>query len=142
MICGVRCVKVNKYQLTREHFEFALHRLANFSHIIFVEDMEESFDKFAKAYGWQYNFGNSIHNQRLDPSLLSKRSQRHDTWDPYMTVLDDALYEFARRKYSNVPNDELLRMENFTNQALLDEYFRDGPSRECTNECCGVCSIW
>jgi hypothetical protein len=131
-------MKVSKFQLTREHFDYTLHRLANFSHVIFVEDLEASFGKFAAAYGWQYNFGGVKQHQHLDP----KKQMELHSLDPYMTVLDDALYEFAKRKYHHLSDDELWDMNNFANQLLVDDYFRNGPSRGCINECCGECSKW
>jgi hypothetical protein len=139
MICGSRCKTTPKYQITQELFDYTLHRLANFSHVIFVEDMEESFGKFAKAYGWQYNMA---HTKRLNVTTLTNILENEAAWDPFMSVLDDALYEFARRKYHNVIPEELWRTNNFANQDMVDKYFRDGPSRNCKNECCGTCSKW
>jgi hypothetical protein len=156
MICGVRCSKIKKYQLTQDLFDYTLRRLANFSHILFVETMEESYAKFAQAYGWNYksdgdgsNSSNKSihHHQRLDVSTLSTLLATQ-YWDPYMSVLDDALYEFAQRKYHHdhdpisLPDKLFWNVNNFTNQRLVEEYFQLGPSRGCVNECCGECSKW
>jgi hypothetical protein len=194
MICGSRCIDVPKYQLTKELFNYTLERIwYNFSYIIFVEDMEESFSRFATAYGWNNdtNGNDSISSTktRTKPAIQQQHQQQRDQttatqtkkssssslrgWDPYMSVLDDALYEFAKRKYyydiridnatnnnSNNSNTEganssssdlsasssslasLPLSEKFKNPALIDQYFREGHSRNCTNACCGVCSKW
>jgi hypothetical protein len=201
MICGSRCIDVPKYQLTKELFNYTLERIwYNFSYIIFVEDMEESFNRFATAYGWNNNTNSSISSSssttRTEAETAIQQQQQRDKttstqtdkssssllywWDPYMSVLDDALYEFAKRKYyydirtdnaannnsnnsnpegtnSSSPSDlsasssssssssplaSLPLLEKFKNQDLVDQYFREGHSRNCTNACCGVCSKW
>ena len=188
MICGSRCIDVPKYQLTKELFNYTLERIwYNFSYIIFVEDMEESFNRFATAYGWNNdtNDSDSIpstattrrqtaiqHQQHRDKTTATQTEKSSSSslhgWDPYMSVLDDALYEFAKRKYdydsrtddvatSNWNNNKngtnssshlststvsLPLLEIFKNQDLLDQYFREGHLRNCTNACCGVCSKW
>jgi hypothetical protein len=205
MICGSRCNDVPKYQLTKELFNYTLERIwYNFSYIIFVEDMEESFNRFATAYGWNNNTNSSISSSssssttRTEAETAIQQQQQRDKttstqtdkssssllywWDPYMSVLDDALYEFAKRKYyydirtdnaannnsnnsnpegtnSSSPSDlsassssssssspsplaSLPLLEKFKNQDLVDQYFREGHSRNCTNACCGVCSKW
>jgi len=201
MICGSRCIDVPKYQLTKELFNYTLERIwYNFSYIIFVEDMEESFSRFATAYGWNNDTSDndSISSTTTRTvTAIQQQQQQHDKttnitqtdkssssllywWDPYMSVLDDALYEFAKRKYyydirtdnaannnsnnsnpegtnSSSPSDlsasssssssssplaSLPLLEKFKNQDLVDQYFREGHSRNCTNACCGVCSKW
>jgi len=203
MICGSRCIDVPKYQLTKELFNYTLERIwYNFSYIIFVEDMEESFNRFATAYGWNNNTNSSISSSssttrtEAETAIQQQQQQQRDKttstqtdkssssllywWDPYMSVLDDALYEFAKRKYyydirtdnaannnsnnsnpegtnSSSPSDlsasssssssssplaSLPLLEKFKNQDLVDQYFREGHSRNCTNACCGVCSKW
>jgi len=193
MICGSRCIDVPKYQLTKELFNYTLERIwYNFSHIIFVEDMEESFNRFATAYGWNNdtNDSDSIsstattriqtalqHQQHRDKTTATQTEKSSSSslhgWDPYMSVLDDALYEFAKRKYEcdsrtddvansnsnnnkngtnsssplstskvSLPLASLPLLEKFKNQDLLDQYFREGHLRNCTNACCGVCSKW
>lgn len=193
MICGSRCIDVPKYQLTKELFNYTLERIwYNFSHIIFVEDMEESFNRFATAYGWNNdtNDSDSISSTATTRIQTASQHQQHrgkttatqtekssssslHGWDPYMSVLDDALYEFAKRKYEcdsrtddvansnsnnnkngtnssfhlstsvvSLPLASLPLSEKFKNQDLLDQYFREGHLRNCTNACCGVCSKW
>ena len=151
MICGSPCVNVPKYQITQELFEHSLERLwTNFSHILFVENMEESYAKFATAYGW-------------DPAMKTEKKKEAKTndeqtagntnlavplhADPFLTVLDNAMYEFAQRKYKleNTENANLTwtkEYEKFQNQELVDLYFSEGPLKNCTNPCCGYCSKW
>ena len=66
-------------------------------------------------------------------------------YDPFMTVLDDALYEFARRRYDEnnyTNNDTALWVKAFANTSTVQRYFLDGITRNCTNPCCGKCSKW
>ncbi|VEU44438.1 unnamed protein product [Pseudo-nitzschia multistriata] len=152
MICGTRCSAVPKYGITLELFRHALDRLwEDVSHVLFVEDMEESFGRFAEAYGWEpYD--------PPDPGPSPRTAGANGSaWDPYMFVLDDALYEFAKQKQADtrnatgqngrrnatgVPGARGSWRRPFRNQALVDGYFREGPSRNCTNACCGRCSEW
>jgi len=212
MICGTRCATVPKYRIPKDLFEHALERLwVDFSHLLFVEDMEESFGRFAHAYGWKTTTNHNDtstgtgtgtghrHSNSKTPSHPHKSTPTNpfvssintnananananatsEWWDPYVSVLDDALYEFAKRKHrfasanhtanigidNNNDNDNAIRKNSsssssrtttttttrpvwnkeykpFENQALVDEYFREGPSRNCTNPCCGYCSKW
>ena len=178
MICGSPCVNVPKYQITRKLFEHSLERIwVHFSHVLFVEDMEASFARFASAYGWDPEAKNKDEPTNSKPKNVAKKSsfQRNDhrnfsqaifDLDPFMTALDDALYEFALRKYNagvvpdrnsitNTSNDNdndnsslpqrLVWKKDyapFQNQDLVDSYFKEGPLKNCTNPCCGYCSIW
>ena len=179
MICGSPCVGIPKYKITRTLFEHSLEKLwVNFSHVLFVEDMEASFARFAKAYGWdtEYNdeSSSSLRNNGKKPAVPGWKAVALDgvspfSADPYMTVLDDALYEFALRKYhvalesdnsssnnsigSNASSSLQLLPQPprlvwkkdypfFQNQDLVDDYFREGPLTNCTNPCCGYCSKW
>eukprot|EP00536_Pseudo-nitzschia_multiseries_P001944 jgi/Psemu1/4577/gm1.4577_g len=167
MICGAKCLAVPKFQITRDIFEYTLKRLwTDFSHILFVEDMEKSFGIFAEAYGWT-NRSNTISNSTMAKDSHSKPKKDSSPklpkwWDPYMSVLDNALYEFAKRKHrlgiaarNNISADKthynssrIMRpvwnedYEPFKNQALVDDYFREGPLRNCANSCCGYCTKW
>ena len=202
MICGTRCRDVPKYRLTQDLFEYTMLRLwYNFTHILFVEDMDNSFRRFATAYGWTIPSSTAT-TKNATPAIVTippsdtkkvkkKKKQflsslSNSSWDPYMSVLDDALYEFAKRKYyynttasttnhspdvfdSAIPSNSSNNSSNgglpisfissssslslypslpsavsgsFANQKLVDEYFCDGSKRNCTNACCGVCSVW
>jgi hypothetical protein len=151
MICGVRCTNITKYQISQDLFRYTLQRLVLFAHIIFVDDMELSFGKFARAYGWQYHI--AYHGQSMDTSAImnttlsetKEEEEEEEDWDPYMSALDDALYEFAQYKYHHASQDDLstkIDTLGFSNRALVEEYFQLGPSRGCSNQCCGVCTKW
>jgi len=169
MICGTKCLKVRKFQITKDLFEYTLKRLwTDFSHVIFVEDMEESFGAFAKAYNWtkfSKPSSNATSNSTLEKIVPYKPTEDVKIpkwWDPHMTVLDDALYELAKRKYSlatsaskkitmdgnHSKSSRITRpmwnvdYEPFANQGLVDKYFREGPLRNCANSCCGYCTKW
>lgn len=145
MICGVKCSRIPKYQLSHDVFRYTIDRLAKFAHIIFVEDMEASFARFAKAYGWQYNVA-TTGQRRMNAFELTEVLETHtEGWDPFMSVLDDALYELAQRKYEEATDKELLKMIDdveFANKDMVEEYFTEGPKKGCSNECCGICSKW
>ncbi len=144
MICGPKCLDVPKYGITKELFDYTLEKLwTNFSHILFVEDMEESFARFAKSYGW--NKLDSTRNEKKNDGKKKSKdssslSMAYD--EPFLTALDDALYELAKRKYNSANGDSLPDVRPFENQKMVDAYFREGPSRNCTNPCCGYCSKW
>ena len=190
MICGTRCTNIPKFQLTPELFEYTLQRISLFSHVIFLEDMKDTYETFRKSMGWnkktivhenknkEYIVApSSISNSKSSNRLLSNmtttaninnssgnnnnnnNNNYSDTtnnnivYEPFMTVLDDALYEFARRKYENKKNGTVLlssssssssswEKEQFNNQELIKQYFQEGSSRDCTNPCCGECSVW
>ena len=191
MICGTRCTNIPKFQITPELFEYTLQRISLFSHVIFLEDMKDTYETFRKSMGWnkktivhenknkEYIVApSSISNSKSSNRLLSNmtttaninnssgnnnnnnnNNNYSDTtnnnivYEPFMTVLDDALYEFARRKYENKKNGTVLlssssssssswEKEQFNNQELIKQYFQEGSSRDCTNPCCGECSVW
>jgi len=163
MICGSRCKNVSKFQLTPDLLEHTLKRLSLFSHIMFLEDMENTYNTFTKAMGWKnrkitHENRNKMTILSRNTTALSEMKMTADTnnssisintvYDPFMTVLDDALYEFARRKYDSENNNKIATVllswekEQFNNQEIIQQYFQNGYSRNCTNPCCGECSKW
>jgi len=163
MICGSRCKNVSKFQLTPDLLEHTLKRLSLFSHIMFLEDMENTYNTFTKAMGWKnrkitHENRNKMTILSRNTTALSEMKMTADTnnssisintvYDPFMTVLDDALYEFARRKYDSKNNNKIATVllswekEQFNNQEIIQQYFQNGYSRNCTNPCCGECSKW
>ena len=154
MICGTKCLNTPKYQITKDLFEYSLEKLwVNFSHILFVEDMEASYARFASAYGWtglenkKSKKKKSSNDNRNSSSFSLSLSLSTAYGDSFLTVLDDAMYEFARRKYYNATAKNISSLQKpdyapFENQIMVDAYFREGPTRNCTNPCCGYCSKW
>jgi hypothetical protein len=155
VLCGPRCLQPNKYALTRDMFQYTLDRLRLFEDILFVEDMAHSFRKFTKKHQWTgmpmiekntaldvtWKKSNEQNRNFLLPLLKNdaRDSEAHD-WDPLMSALDNALYEFGQRKEAG-----LEPFDNFTVsvQQELDQYFDTGPFRNCTNICCGTtCSVY
>ena len=138
ILCGPRCLDMNKYQLTREIFQYTLNRLRLFEDILFVEDLENSYRKFATKHDWpktpMYQ-----ENVARDAESRSSLVSEYD-WDPLMSALDDALYEFGQRKEAGLePFDEFSPHI----QEQLDNYFSQGPSKNCTTVCCGdICSLY
>jgi hypothetical protein len=146
ILCGPTCLHNSKFQITRDLFQYTLQRLALFEDILFVEDMSNSYSKFAKKHGWRHYVTSdpnknatelSAHNVRSDPNKNATELSAQG-WDPLMSALDDALYEFAKRKDAGM---EPLDAFSTGTQAALDNYFETGMERGCTNKCCaGSCS--
>jgi len=93
-VCGTRCMGKPKYTVTREDFYYTLKRLENFTDILFLEDFDASYAKFAKKHGWSA----PAEKKRLSSTFgISTAKSDEDEWDSRMSALDDALYEFAKR---------------------------------------------
>lgn len=141
MICGAKCKYIPKYQLTEELFQYTLTRLSQFAHVFFVEDIQVSFGRVAQAFGWNSTVDSEHRYKHLEPEELTDKVT-NQYWDPFMSTLDDALYQFARSKYENGTKWSSTTGMKFANQELLNEYFQTGPNRGCSNPCCGECSKW
>ena len=89
-ICGTRCVLIPKYGLSVSDFTFAAHRLANFSHIVFMHDFDTSFAKMARALSWR------VETPRRLQAARPYNSTPDSSGTKAMTFLDDLLYEYAR----------------------------------------------
>jgi hypothetical protein len=143
MICGSKCAEIPKYQITPELFKYTLMRLDKFSHVMFLEDMEHSFGEFTRQMGWNTPVNASVlhQNAKVENPTKFSRLPVENVWDPFMTVLDDALYDHARQKYQERRIDNVV-VGPATDHDLVRDYFQHGPSRNCANACCGECSIW
>lgn len=146
MICGAKCLNTPKFQLTPDLFRITLERLSLFSHILFVEDMEASYDKFSSTVGWDRAKQLRHENQRIDSrekkTVAELMADNNLSYDPFTTVLDDALYGFARQRYeSNYANDDTA-IDEILNSKPVREYFEGGKKRGCKNPCCGKCSAY
>lgn len=137
IICGPKCMDQAKFQISKDIFKYALERLSKFRHIIFVEDLKNSFDQFAKSYGWKPHNPKKVKN--VDAKSKKHGEAKKHEWNPLMSALDDALYEFALRMFRN---DTEHLWEPFTSQKQVDEYFEHGPKYGCENGCCGKCSAY
>ena len=89
-ICGTRCVLIPKYGLSVSDFTFAAHRLANFSHIVFMHEFDTSFAKMARALSWR------VATPRRLQAARPYNSTPDSSGTKAMTFLDDLLYEYAR----------------------------------------------
>eukprot|EP00934_Nitzschia_sp_Nitz4_P008628 Nitzschia sp. Nitz4//scaffold70_size99833//11331//12560//NITZ4_004584-RA/size99833-processed-gene-0.91-mRNA-1//1//CDS//3329557102//8618//frame0 len=142
ILCGPKCRPQPKYQITRDQFEYALQRLTRFSFVLLVEDMQGSYDKIAAHYNWT-RYGDIVRGDFLKKNGNQNANKKPpeiplslEPWDPSMSALDDALYEFAQRK--NRGDEDLWRQ--FSNQEALDAYFRAGPSEQYTHICGASCT--
>ena len=96
-ICGTRCRGKLKYTLDRSDFNHTLARLHHFDSILFLEDFETSFAKFARKHEWK---SLSLDKKRISPPVvgtLAKFANDDSLWDYQESALDDALYEYAQR---------------------------------------------
>jgi len=151
MICGSKCLDLPKFQITPELFEYTLQRLSLFAHVLFVEDLEDSYKTFARAVGWNRAVKVGHENKKMGLSksktqtVPEKMAENNLRYDPFMTALDDELYAFARKRYEGNYTDEstaALLVKEFAASKVLEDYFRDGASRNCKDPCCGECSKW
>jgi len=132
MICGPKCLDIPKFQITPELFRYTLERLSRFSHVLFLEDIKTSYAKFAKALKWNFAPTVGHENKRrnvnkdeavVQPKVSDLMAANNLTYDPFMTALDDALYEFARMRY----DDDMVSGNN-TLISFIDNH---GKSNEC-----------
>eukprot|EP00934_Nitzschia_sp_Nitz4_P008911 Nitzschia sp. Nitz4//scaffold70_size99833//13059//14102//NITZ4_004585-RA/size99833-processed-gene-0.3-mRNA-1//1//CDS//3329557105//8901//frame0 len=142
ILCGPKCRPQPKYQITRDQFEYTLHRLDQFSFVLFVEDMQGSYDKIAAHYNWT-GFEALVNVDHKQLHLNRNKNKKNaealmvlEPWGPLMSPLDDALYEFAQRKDRG--EQDLWRP--FSNQEALETYFRDGPKMNYTSICGEECT--
>ena len=133
ILCGRKCKSKYKFQITPELFRYTLQRLTVFKHILFVEQLDESYNRFAANYGWKQVENSNVGKKVNYPVSDVKQAQ----WDPMMSALDDALYEFATRLYKNQSS---ILWDGFSNQNQVEHYFEFGPLVNCTDICCGQCS--
>jgi hypothetical protein len=132
-ICGTPCMNTPKYGLTEHLWNQTVERLSQFDDILFVDRFNETFTKFASRVGWtRMPVLQSIARHVDYPSSS-------DEWDPMMTALDDALYEFAEGLYEGIPHPyAALSTER---RAALREYF--AREQECNSPCCATtCSTY
>lgn len=93
-VCGTRCLDVPKDSLTMDDLDFALLRLRNFTHILFLERFQETFSTFASKVQWVVN-DTTLHRTgtrfQLDQFAISDYK--------HITYLDDLLYSYAETLY-------------------------------------------
>jgi len=125
-ICGTRCSSVPKFQISPELLNYTLKRLDLCDDLLFVEDFEESYRRFARSVEWT-TVTKVPNDNRREPANNSAL----DDFDPLMSTLDDALYHYARQKYEGVTNPTLAA----EHVDALSIYFAEGKRRKCTSEC-------
>jgi hypothetical protein len=128
-----RCMNVPKFQITEELFAYTLNRLRKFEDILFFERFNETYETFARHVGWsQTPTPSSLnHSAYSYPPIGSK----HYAWEPHMTTLDDALFEYAVGLYEaevQPPKISKLRVQR------LQDYMAKGPMYMCTSPCCSA----
>jgi hypothetical protein len=127
-ICGTACLTVPKYQITEDIFNYTIDRLHKFEDFLFVDRLFETFTKFANKVGWT----NMTVPKESKLKIESRFDESVGQWDPMMSALDDALYEYADGLYHGVgrPVVATERMD------AVENYFREGRDRNCNNICC------
>jgi len=136
MICGTQCRQIPKFQITPGLFNYTIGRLRHFDHILFVDKNQftEAYSKFAEQVGWT-KMPVPIPPTNKPPDYPSAST----AWDPLMSALDDALYDYARQLYEGTDNPVLIS----SHQKNLKRYFSLGPGRSCRSPCCDTtCSSY
>lgn len=153
-ICGTACQHIPKYHLTPELLVYTLERLEKFEDILFVEQFNETFTRFANQVGWckmpvpRPSSGRDVHNATVD--LRNEKNNRTmTTWDPLMSALDDILYDYAQLLYHQRLHPQVNHASAFqpsvfvTSSSAARRYFQQGAKRKCRTPCCGVtCSAY
>ena len=127
MICGSDCANTPKYQISRKQWDETLRRLKSFDSIIFLENFTATFQLFANKVGWTNVSSRSEEN-------VASYEREEIPMAPFMTALDDALYEYAQQLMSGS------RELGITTGSAIESYFAQGSLQGCTNQCCGNCS--
>jgi hypothetical protein len=147
MLCGLRCLRRPKFQLTHEDHLYTLNRLENFDNIILLEHFDDTFGKFASEVGWRNNAGKVITPWTTKRHKMLQHSKHQIADDNSIseryTILDDALYEFAMARVVPVDNQSIFHKfgnfsfsENVTQS--LNKYFQM-PTNNCSTPCCEKC---
>lgn len=134
-ICGTPCMNTSKFGLTEQLWNHTVERLSQFDDVLFVDRFNESYTKFASRVGWTRMPVIQPITRDVDYPRMS------DEWDPMMTALDDALYEFAEGMYQGIPFPyAAISTERRT---ALREYFARGREQKCNSPCCAAtCSTY
>lgn len=129
-ICGTRCQKINKYQISSEIFQYTLARLMKFEDFVIIERFKDSLTQLSGRIGWTKK-PSFIQNADVNDDSFYPEINIKD-WDPMMSVLDDALYEIAEQLFEGMTNPAL----SATTEVKMKEYFTDGPGKACETPCC------
>jgi hypothetical protein len=130
VICGPDCAHAPKYQISKDQWEETKRRLQAFDSIILLENFEETFGQFANKVGWSH--GNDASKSHQNGASYEREPV---VMDPFMTALDDALYEYAQQLISSGTGKL-----SSTTESAIERYFREGSLQGCNNRCCGNCS--
>lgn len=138
-LCGTACADVPKFRISRALFAYTLDRLEQFEDILLVERFNETFTAFASHVGWNKMPVRVHHVHNITyPSDSAP-------WDPLMSSLDDALYQYAEKLYQIKQAGHDYRPTRVFSEPVsqsLERYFTDGPLRNlrtfCGNTACSV----
>lgn len=134
--CGPKCSKVSKYHITESLFNYTIDRIHKFEDFLFVENFTASFSQFATRVGW---FFVPYMGKNTAPLVNESTYPDLSAWDPLMSALEDALYEYALQRFSG--SDHPVFSEEV--RRGLREYFVEGPLRNCDRPCCAeTCSVY
>ena len=135
-LCGTRCQTVSKFRTTRELFDYTFHRLQSFDHILLLEHWDQMLPQFGQSMQWR---GIPKLQMRVNKANLTYPELGRD-WDPFMSVLDDALYEYGLARFQGIEKDFAFSTEI---KGMLEQYFIRGRQRNCANPCCAdECSAY
>lgn len=101
--------------------------------MLFLETFTNDFRSFAQAVGWEEHqeSSNSSALKVSNGGVYNKTKAVTDVgMNPFMTVLDAALYEYAKQLVENRSADVELAAK--TKASIeIEIYFEQGPSRRC-----------
>jgi hypothetical protein len=136
-ICGTRCQNISKYQLSPEIFQYTLARLSKFEDFAFIERFKDSLLQLSRRIGWSKKPSFVQNSDEHDDAFYPHINEQD--WDPMMSALDDALYEYAEQLFDGVATPSF----SAATEKRMNDYFAKGPLQACETPCCSpVCSLY
>lgn len=137
-LCGTQCQNVTKFQITRELFEYTFDRLRLFDNVLLLEYWNKMFPAFARAVGWSRM--SALQKKQVAKKNAVYPALGETAWDPFMSVLDDALYEWVLARFRGNEVDYYWTDDM---KERMELYFTMGQQRNCENPCCAEsCSAY
>lgn len=147
MICGERCLKRPKFQLTRDDFNYTIARLKRFDNIVFLEDYERSYSRFASEVGWEAKPAPTntflTKTAKQAGKMISDTNSTNIVPSSY-TALDDAIYDYAKNGMAVDPGANADAVWSAKHKKSLEQYFDPGAAGrqlDCVTACCHKCSF-
>jgi hypothetical protein len=125
------CENLPQHGINATHWEYTLERFKLYENVIFLNDWMDSFNRFASDVGWKLLSAEDSHVKKNAASAKQKerKVEMLHNWDENMSMLDDALYAYARAIYDDQPQPP----------PLPDNVWQvnGAGNNPCTTPCCG-----